>query len=291
MMRLLLKVGIRIVGTLLAVAVVVVAVAFGYVWLEKPSYPNAGLSFAQPLQIPPLLESKLEQGVKVFDLRVETGRSNFLPGVETETIGFNGAYLGPTLRVTKGDAVQVRVANSLGESVTVHWHGMDLPPSMDGGPHQEIVAAGSWAPKWTIINQAATLWYHSHMMGKTGEQVYRGLAGLFLIDDENASDLGLPDDYGVDDIPLIVQDRKFAPDGQFVYTHANTGGGLWSSGMMGETILVNGTFAPFLTVPATLVRLRLLNGSNARRYNFAFDDNRPFQQIASDGGLLATPVE
>jgi bilirubin oxidase len=126
-------------------------------------------------------------------------------------------------------------------------------------------------------------------MGKTGEQVYRGLAGMFLIDDGNSAQLELPAEYGVDDIPLVVQDRLFDEDGQLVYRHDDSA--FITPGMLGDTILVNGTYAPYLEVPAKLVRLRILNGSNARRYNFGFSDGRPFYQIASDGGLLAAPVE
>jgi FtsP/CotA-like multicopper oxidase with cupredoxin domain len=276
-------------GVVVAAGIVVIAAALVYTALERTTYPNAGIAFDQPLRIPPLLEPMIAGGENVFGLTVQAGTTAFRPDIETATLGFNGAFLGPTIRASVGDAVRFHIENTLVEPTTVHWHGMDLPAAMDGGPHQQIEAGATWAPNWTIINPASTLWYHSHMAGKTGEQVYRGLAGLFLIDDPATAALGLPQTYGVDDIPLVVQDRLFDADGQLVYNPAHTS--FLSPGVLGDTILVNGTLAPYLEVPATLVRLRLLNGSNARRYLFAFDDGGSFRQMASDGGLLAAPVE
>jgi bilirubin oxidase len=161
-----------------------------------------------PLAIPPLLEPRNESGEKVFDLVARRGNTQFRPGVETTTAGFNGAYLGPTIRAHRGDRVRMNVTNSLDEPTTVHWHGMHLPAAMDGGPHQIIDAGSTWQPHWTISNEVSTLWYHPHFMGRTGPQVYSGLAGLFIIDDANSDALALPRTYGVDDIPVVVQDRK-----------------------------------------------------------------------------------
>jgi FtsP/CotA-like multicopper oxidase with cupredoxin domain len=97
-----------------------------------------------------------------------------------------------------------------------------LPAAMDGGPHQLILPGKTWSPHWTISNEAATLWYHPHTMGKTGPQVYSGLAGLFIIDDANSGALSLPKTYGIDDIPLIVQDRNFDAAGHLVYGGTRT---------------------------------------------------------------------
>ncbi len=95
----------------------------------------------------------------------------------------------------------------------------------------------------------------------------------------------------MDDIPLIVQDRKFDANGQLVYQKTGANGNLPApAGMLGDTILVNGTRAPYVEVPPKLIRLRLVNGSDGRRYDFGFADHRAFYQIATDGGLLDTPV-
>lgn len=138
--------------------------------------------------------------------------------------------------------------NELGETTTVHWHGMHLPAIMDGGPHQPIPPGNTWSPHWTVNNAAATLWYHPHTMGKTAEQVYSGLAGMFIVDDENSDALGLPNIYGVDDIPLIVQDRNFDDTGNLTYVRDKAQDNF---GAMGDTILVNGTHGPISTCPSS----------------------------------------
>src|SRR3546814_4217371 len=85
---------------------------------------------------------------------------------------------------------------------------MHLPAVMDGGPHQMVDPGGSWAPEWTVDQPASTLWYHPHPHGATEDHVRRGLAGMFLIDDAPSAQQPLPNTYGVDDIPVIVQDLR-----------------------------------------------------------------------------------
>ena len=104
------------------------------------------------------------------------------------------------------------------------------------------------------------------------------------IDDDNSEALDLPKTYGVDDIPLVIQDRLFDDDGAFDFA-INQGA------VYGDTMLVNGTWSPFLQVESRRIRFRLLNGSNARIYYIGFDDNRAFHQIATDGGFLETPLQ
>ncbi|SHG59071.1 multicopper oxidase family protein [Ornithinibacillus halophilus] len=245
---------------------------------------NVGeLDFEQPLKIPELLEPTIESdGSKHFSLTMKPGTSEFLPGKTTDTWGVNGSYLGPTIRVSRGDEVSFDVENKLGEISTLHWHGMMLPPVMDGGPHQMIEANDTWSPYWEIDQPAATTWYHPHLHGKTAQHVYQGIAGMFIIDDEDSEKL--PSNYGVDDIPLIVQDKLFTSDGQFTMNEDS------AYGTLGDEILVNGTYDPYLEVTASQVRFRLLNGSNARAYNFGFTDGRSFQVVGNDAGLLNEPV-
>ena len=278
-------------GILLLLVGGIVLALLALVGTGQTEFVNAQSALDNRLIIPPLLTPHLENGEKVFNLTVQQGTTEFVPGTRTTTLGFNGSYLGPTLRAHTGDKVRINITNSLSETTTVHWHGMHLPAAMDGGPHQLITPGAIWQPNWTVTNQAATLWYHPHELGKTGEQVYEGLAGLFLIDDANSDALKLPSQYGVDDIPLIVQDRKFDANGQLVYQKTGANGNLPApAGMLGDTILVNGTRAPYVEVPPKLIRLRLVNGSDGRRYDFGFADHRAFYQIATDGGLLDTPV-
>jgi bilirubin oxidase len=277
------------VGFLAAFVILITVSSFIFAEIQQPRFVNRDLVMQNALIVPPILEPQVIGEEKVFVLSAEQGETIFLEGKPTKTTGYNGAYLGPTLRAHQGDNVRIVLTNNLAQPVTTHWHGMHLPAVMDGGPHQEIAPDEIWEPHWTIENQAATLWYHPHVLERTGEQVYSGLAGLFIIDDENSDSLSLPRQYGVDDLPLIVQDREFQEDDQFVYEPQRKDE-FGHTGILGDTILVNGTYAPFVTVPAKQIRLRILNASNARRYNFGFEDGRTFYQIATDDGLLASPV-
>ncbi|GAA4104688.1 multicopper oxidase family protein [Actinomadura miaoliensis] len=241
------------------------------------------VAFTNRVQAPPLAPSRIDAaGRRVFDLRVRTGRREFVPGRPSATWGIDGDYLGPTLRARRGERVLVNVTNQVGETTTLHWHGMHLPPEMDGGPYQPIRPGATWSPTWTIDQPAASLWYHPHPHGRTARHLYRGLAGMFLVDDAPVP--GLPHRYGVDDVPLIVQDRRLV-DGRLDPDEPMSG----TTGFLGDQLLVNGVLGPYLEVTTTRVRLRLLNGSNARVFNFTFADGRAFAQIASDGGLLRAP--
>ncbi|NUT34768.1 MAG: multicopper oxidase domain-containing protein [Hamadaea sp.] len=247
--------------------------------------PQAKLSFTQRLRIPPLAGSVVgKDGVRQFDLVMQSGQTELLPGTPTTTWGFNGALLGPTVRAQRGEAVRMVVRNRLTETSTVHWHGMRLPARMDGGPHQPIAAGATWSPQWTVDQPAATTWYHPHPHGSTAMHVYRGLAGMFLIDEPGGPQL--PSAYGVDDVPLILQDKRLAADGSL------KGDPLKGTfGILGNTILVNGTYDPYLNVGSERVRFRVLNGANARMFHLRFADNRRFHVVANDAGLLNAPVE
>jgi blue copper oxidase len=262
--------------------------ALVWAWTSAPVSTVGQVQFTQPLHVPKLAESHVDRrGRRVFELTAREGTSTLLPGTTGETWGFNGSYLGPTLRAERGERVAVRVTNRLDEDTTVHWHGMHLPAAMDGGPHQMVAPGDTWRPTWRLDQPAATLWYHPHPHGETEAHVYRGLAGMFLLDDPaNRVADRLPHEYGVDDIPVIVQDKRIDADGEL-----ETGGGLsGGTGMLGDTLLVNGTLGPYLDVQSERVRLRLLNASTARVYDLGFSDNRAFDLVGSDGGLLPAPV-
>jgi FtsP/CotA-like multicopper oxidase with cupredoxin domain len=125
----------------------------------------------------------------------------------TDTHGYNGSYLGPVLRIRRGEKVTIHVNNRLDFPTTLHWHGLVVDGEQDGGPHQGIQPGESWNPTFTVDQPAATLWYHPHLLGDTADQVYYGLSGLIYIEDEISDPLNLPQSYGQNDIPLIIQDR------------------------------------------------------------------------------------
>ncbi len=244
--------------------------------------------FQNPLPIPPLLEGAVEDGITRFELQVQSGRREFYPDAATPTIGYNGSYLGPTIRVRRGDSVRIDVKNNLAEDTTVHWHGAHVPAVMDGGPHQQVAAGSTWTAEFPIQQQAATLWYHPHLIPTTAEQVYRGLAGMFIIEDKNSDSLPIPQEYGQNDIPLILQERRFGRDGRFTYRPSQPD---IMHGFAGNALLANGARKPYLEVGREVIRLRLLNGSNSSVLRIRLDEQQPFLQIASDGGFLENPVE
>lgn len=258
------------------------------VW--SPSNAGASghnLAFENPLRIPSLLPGELRDGVRTYELSAEHGRMSFLPGLSTETIGFNGAYLGPTIRCKSGDRVKIKLQNNLREAAAVHWHGLLLPARMDGGPHQAVAPGATWVPEFEIRQRGSLCWYHAHTLHQTGRQVLRGLAGLMLIDDDDNRAAGLPSDYGVDDIPLVLQDRRFRRDGSFEYMTSMHD---MMMGYTGDVLLVNGTVRPVLSLQRPRTRLRVLNGSNSRIYTLGRSDGVDLTLIATDGGLLEAPV-
>ena len=213
-----------------------------------------------------------------FNLAMKDTFAQILPGNQTITGGINANFWGPTLFINKGDTVHMNVQNNLNDSTTLHWHGMHLPAVMDGGPHQVIPPGTLWQPYWKVTNDAATYWYHPHLHETTQEQITKGLGGLIIVRDSIESALPLPRTYSVDDIPLVLTDRDITTANQF------------SVVPYGDSMMVNGTLRPQYTIPAQVVRFRILNGAIERSYNLGFSDNRTFYVITSDGGLLSTPV-
>jgi len=244
---------------------------------------------SKPLPIPPILEDMdPDQNKAEFHLTAQEGISEILSGVDSKTLGYNGHILGPIIRVQKGEKVKVKMKNDLSEATTLHWHGLRVDGENDGGPHSGIMPGETWEPEFTIEQPAATLWYHPHFMEATAKQVYEGLAGLIYIEDEISKSLHIPQEHGVNDFPLIIQDRKLDTDGNMKYEPNMTD---MMMGLYGNAFLINGAVSPYLEVPKGIVRLRILNGSNGRTYRFSLDDVEEFHQIASDGGLLERPVE
>jgi len=270
------------------------------------------------LVIPPLVEPNASNQIS---LQANDGSTNFYDGVSSVTKGFvdvnndaGTSYLGPTIRVrsyntnasstgttmvdqgtqtdgidgTDFNRVNFSVFNNTSEVISSHWHGLHVDGFSDGGPFNSIAAGTTWEPVLDIYQQAGTNWYHTHIHGTTAEDVYKGLAGLFIIDDANSIALdaaGLPSTYGVDDIPLIIQDKLFNSN---ILDSSNVGGRF-----KGDVFLVNGVVTPNLEVEAGLVRFRILNASNARFYDFSITSDGvtgSFEQIATEGGFLSSAV-
>lgn len=219
--------------------------------------------------------------------RVWTYQGQVTRGAPAALQALPGSYLGPILRVRKGQRVRISFTNNLPEQSIVHWHGLHVPDDMDGHPRHAIGPNRTYVYDFQVRNRAGTYWFHPHPHRITGPQVYRGLAGLFLVSDEEEMAAGLPS--GEHDIPLIIQDRTFDTENQLIYLP----GGMMDQmmGFLGDRILINGRPDFVLPVATRPYRLRLLNGSNSRIYKLGWEDGTPLTVIATDGGLLEKPAQ
>jgi blue copper oxidase len=239
-----------------------------------------------PLPIPDLQDARKMGGA--LSLVAAPRRHRFAPNLpEVATYGYSAPFLGPVLRVRSGEQVRIAVENRLAMETTAHWHGLLVPSWLDGGPHSVISPGQTWRVALNVAQPEATAWYHAHPHHDTGRQVYMGLAGMMIVEDGTGERLGLPRRYGIDDLPLILQDRLFDASGELNFTQFSRERIL---GTRGDSLIVNGAISPMVRVPSGLVRLRLLNAANARNFHLGFEDGREFHVIASDGGYLAAPV-
>src|SRR5258706_1992279 len=247
---------------------------------------SASGHFNRHLPIPPLIDAaKQENAVK---LKVTNGRHAFIEGKPTKSYGYSVPVLGPAIRLRRGDEVEMTVENALDVDTTVHWHGLLGPGDVDGGPHQIIKSGSTWRPRLKIEQPASTAWFHPHLHHNTARQVYMGLTGLIIVDDGSDARLGLPHTYGIDDLPIILQDRSFESDGSLLLYDPDPL--TIQYGLRGTSIIANGVVSRVASVPCGLVRLRMLNAANAQNFELRFSDRREFHVIASDAGYLSAPV-
>ncbi|MDB1688214.1 multicopper oxidase family protein [Enterococcus casseliflavus] len=239
------------------------------------------------LLIPPVLKPSSEKEGKItYDIVARKGEFQIVDGEKTATLGYNGDFLGPVIRLRKGQKVTINTNNQLNSRTSFHWHGLKIPSNADGGPHQILEPGENKSISFEVTQEASTLWFHPHPEGETASQVYKGLAGLMYIDDENSKSLDVPSEYGVDDIPLIVQDKSFTSSNQINYESDYN-----SDGTKGEVLLTNGTINPYVEISTRWIRYRIVSGSNSRNFTFSLDNNKSFYQIATDGGFLNSPVK
>ncbi|CAA6803678.1 MAG: Multicopper oxidase [uncultured Sulfurovum sp.] len=255
---------------------------------DDKDIPKVKANAEKSLVIPPLIEGAKRGDAYHYDLKIHESKHWFFDNVLTDTYAVNGTYLAPTLKLINGQDVSINYTNNLSETTTMHGHGMHVPANMDGTAHQKIAPLATWSAMYRVNQKACTNWYHPHALDKTAEHVYQGLAGLIIIEDEESQKLDLPRAYGVDDIPLVLQDKFFDTNGQIYYnpTMHQT-----MMGYKGDTLMTNGVLNPYVDVEAKEIRLRLLNGSNSTVYELKLNDNRTFNQIAGDNSFLEKPVE
>jgi suppressor of ftsI/bilirubin oxidase len=202
-------------------------------------------------------------------------------------------YINPIIKIKKGETLSTLLENELPEATIIHWHGLHVDYQNDGHPVYQIQPLDEYPYEFPVLNRAATYWYHTHAHRRTAFQAYYGLASLFIVEDEDERQLteSLDLNFGETDIPLIIQDKTFDSSGDLIYTQNPMGA---MDGFLGDTILANLTYRPYLNVSSRIYRFRILNASNARIYRLAFSNSRtsmPFYLIGTDGGLLTTPQQ
>ena len=224
-----------------------------------------------------ILKSGLATAVQKFSAKLLKGPQNSL-------IQLTDNYLGPILNLQKGQKVRVYFTNRLSEPTIIHWHGLHVPQSSDGHPMYSIQPGEQFVYEFEVLNRAGTSFYHSHSHNLTAEQVYRGLAGLIVVNDAEENRLELP--RGAYDLPLVIQDRSFNANNQLQYLH---GMPQKMMGFLGDTILINGKPNAEFNVKSCAYRFRVLNGSNSRIYKLGWEDGTALTAIGTDAGLLAKP--
>lgn len=214
---------------------------------------------------------------------VYTYQSELLKGDQANLSKMNDSFLGPVIKLKKGQKVRLRFINQLSRESIIHWHGLHIPPEMDGHPMYAVKKGEQYIYEFEVNNCPGTYWFHPHPDKITGPQVYYGLAGLFIVEDDNKE---LP--MGEYDVPIVIQDRMFDDDNQLVYLQNNRMNQM--QGFLGDRILVNGNIEKNFEVNRSGYRLRVLNGSNSRIYKLAWSDNEDITIIGTDGGFLSKPL-
>lgn len=234
-------------------------------------------AFSSSLSFPKIITSD-------FSLKAKENAANLVNNQTTAVQGYSTGILGPTLKVNRNESLIIPFQNSLSEETNIHWHGLLVPAAMDGHPKHIIQSGGSFNFNFTLVQRAGTYWYHPHTHGKTAKQVTMGLAGLFIVNDDEEKALNLPS--GDKELVLVIQDKRIE-NGQLTYRPTMNE---IMTGYTGEYVLVNGIHSPFHNVATQCYRVRILNGSTARVYNLALSDNQSFDVIGADGGLLTQPA-
>ena len=261
--------------------------------------PRSADNFTAALRLPGGeggLLGVMDAGAGPFEIAARRQTSDLLQGKRTELLVYevkvgDKTFLNPVFRVRRGATVSARLSNGLDEPTIIHWHGLHIDWRNDGHPSYAVRGGGAYEYRFTVQNRAGTYWYHPHPHGPTARQVYGGLAGLFIVEDEEEQRLreSLDLQFGVTDIPLVFQDRLFGDGGNLVYPASPMDA---FQGVIGDVILVNGTPNPMLEVESRIYRFRVLNGSNARTVRLILargGERLPLHLIGTDGGLLAQP--
>ncbi len=239
----------------------------------------------------------------------DVGPSRFWSYRDASKAGVGGGLLAPVIEARAGEPLAIEWVNQLPAKhflpidhtlhgagtdmpdvrTAVHLHGAKVPSKDDGYPDDWFVPGQSRVCHYPLEQEAATLWYHDHAMGVNRLNIYAGLFGMFLLRDALEDGLGLP--AGRYEVPMMLCDRDFTSDGMLFYPDSGIPGRPWVPEFLADAILINGKIRPYLEVEPRLYRFRVLNAANSRFFALSLSDKLAFQQIGSDQGLLAAPVE
>lgn len=219
-------------------------------------------------------------------LRANARRVVSGPGTSAVAMTLGDGAIGPTLRVRRGETARITLDNALDEPTILHWHGLRVPEIADGHPRLAIDPGARYEYSFQVNDRAGTYWYHAHPHHRTGPQVYRGMAGLLIVEDDAEDALGLPS--GAREIGLLLQDRRLTADGDFAFDpvmHERM------EGVFGDVPFGNGTPSPSLEVDSAQYRLRLVNATASRIMRVGLSTGAKMTLIGVDGGLLPAPVQ
>jgi FtsP/CotA-like multicopper oxidase with cupredoxin domain len=255
--------------------------------------------FEAAFRIPPVLQPFKTDTDPVDGLPVEhyviterAGLETFLPGMTTTVLGYEGIFPGPTFSIDRGTHSVVTMRNQLPSpnpfrgtptATSTHLHGMASLPQFDGYASDTTVPGFRKDYHYPDLQAAASFWYHDHGVHFTAQNVYSGLAGMYILHDPAEREL-LP--QGEFDVPLIINDIMFASNGEASYND-NSHSGLW-----GDVIMANGQPWPVMLVKRRVYRFRALNASISRSIRPALSTGEPLVIVCTDDGLMpkAQPV-
>ena len=241
--------------------------------------PKNALTKSTPLPALPLLKNEsTTPGVFKAHLIIKKQVINLAPGVNPELYLYNGVLGGPQIVAYEGDKVEITVYNQLPEATTIHWHGMVVPADQDGGPEDPIPPGGTRVYRFTLLeNSAGTYWYHPHPHLLSAEQVYRGLAGTFIVKSRQDPLRKLAEQH------WFISDIRLNQQGQVPGNTIMD----WMNGREGNFVLINGALYPSIRLNGE-TRVRLWNATSTRYLRLAIPGAR-FKIVGTDGGLVPHP--
>jgi spore coat protein A, manganese oxidase len=254
-----------------------------YLAVARPGRAHPAIpQFRSPLPVLPVLRPvRRDSSTDYYEIVQRRASVEIIRGTRTQIWGYNGLP-GPTIEARRGRAAVVTHTNHLGVPTVTHLHGGVTRPQSDGFPTDTLALGEARTHEYDNLGRPATLWYHDHGWRAAGRNLYMGLAGFYLLKEDSEIESQRPN--GPYDLPLMLHDRAFTADGQLDYDHDG------HHDATGRVMLVNGAPWPVLEVAARKYRFRILNASNATAVRLALSTHHPLIQIASDQGLLASPV-